>query len=129
MRVIQFLLPSSKQKNMECKKSISGWIKTGYNNRENFIVPEDICYCMAERSYSWVYLKSSKNFLVCKSLKELEKLLPKDYFLRCHRSFLINTLEIERIDFEKKIIYQKSYRVPFSDHKFAKLFSERPFGK
>ncbi|MGV8139576.1 MAG: LytR/AlgR family response regulator transcription factor [Mangrovibacterium sp.] len=63
------------------------------NNREVSIDISDICYCQADRCYSRIFLKSGKSYLISKSLKRLEKQLPKENFHRCHRSYLVTHLK------------------------------------
>jgi DNA-binding LytR/AlgR family response regulator len=85
---------------------------------------DEICYCQDDRCYSRVFMKSGKSHLISKPLKRLEEQLPKENFLRCHRSYLVNILEIESINMEEKIINQKLYQIPFSRRKTLTLLSE-----
>ena len=50
----------------------------------------DIIYCRAQESYCKVYLRGHVNYLVSRSLKQLEEILPGDVFFRIHKSFLVN---------------------------------------
>ena len=59
------------------------------------IESEDIIYCKANNNYSKIYLNTlirckKKFFIATKSLKELEDILLKTAFYRCHNQFLIN---------------------------------------
>lgn len=103
----------------------SGWIKITKKYRKVWIAPTEICYCRADRCYSHLFLKTGKSYLVCEPLSKLEDQLPM-YFFRCHRSYLINMMEVESLDIVKRIIYQKLYQVPFSQRKTTELLSEWP---
>ena len=85
----------------------------------------EICYCQADRCYSRVFLRSGNSYSISKSLKTLEKQLPKEYFLRCHRSYLINIAEIRSINIEGMLLKQKLYQIPFSRRKTLEVLSER----
>ena len=106
----------------------SDTLKLKINKREIGINPSEICYCQADRCYSRVFLKSGKSYLISEPLKRLEKRLPQENFLRCHRSYLINTQEIESINIKERVIYQKLYQIPFSYQKIIKLLSEDRLG-
>jgi len=86
----------------------SDTLKLKINKREIGIDPSEICYCQADRCYSRVSLKSGKSYLISEPLKRLEKQLPQENFLRCHRSYLINIQEIESINIKRKLSI-KSY--------------------
>ena len=59
----------------------------------------EIIYCRAQESYCHVYLNGQSGYLVSRSLKEMEEILPRDLFFRIHKSFLIN---LNYIDTYKK---------------------------
>lgn len=60
-----------------------------------YIEKEDILYVRAQGSYAEVKLNSGKIILVSKNLKYIEALLPKEIFMRIHRSTLININEVK----------------------------------
>lgn len=51
---------------------------------------DDIIYCEAERSYTVFHLEGNKTILVSKPLFDYDNLLKDTFFLRIHKSFLIN---------------------------------------
>lgn len=57
----------------------------------------------SDRDYTKVNVKDSKPFVIRKPIKVWEKDLPKDHFIRIHRSTIINT------DYIKKVEKGKSY--------------------
>jgi two-component system, LytTR family, response regulator len=50
----------------------------------------NIIYCRAQESYCKVYMRGEFTYLVSRSLKQLEEILPADLFYRIHKSFLVN---------------------------------------
>lgn len=100
-------------------------LKIRINNRSIQIDKKDICYCQAERGYSRIFLISGKSCLLPKTLNGLEKQLTEEYFLRCHRSYLVNLSEITSVDIERRIVYQKLYQIPVSHRKIVNLFCKR----
>ncbi|MEH6943436.1 LytTR family DNA-binding domain-containing protein [Bacillus sp. JJ722] len=68
-------------------KSNDGWIPIPYNN---------VIYLEAKERKTFVY--SNKQVGTHKySLQEFEYLLPKDFFIRCHRSYIVNVNQIQEI--------------------------------
>lgn len=51
---------------------------------------DDIIYCEAERSYTIFHLEGNKTIMVSKPLFDYDNLLKETFFLRIHKSFLIN---------------------------------------
>lgn len=51
---------------------------------------DDIIYCKAERSYTVFYLEGNKTVIVSKPLLDYDNLLRDTFFLRVHKSYLIN---------------------------------------
>ncbi len=56
----------------------------------DFISISDIVRCEAQGAYTKIYINNSRSFLVSRSLKDYENLLPEDIFFRIHHSHLIN---------------------------------------
>ncbi|THU37043.1 response regulator transcription factor [Niastella caeni] len=54
------------------------------------ILLQDIIYCEASSSYTRFYLSNKKQVVTSKTIKEYEYLLADNFFVRVHRSFLIN---------------------------------------
>lgn len=50
----------------------------------------NIIYCQAQESYCTVFLKGQFSYMVSRSLKQMEEILPGDLFFRIHKSFLVN---------------------------------------
>ncbi len=68
------------------------------NNLSSFVRIDRIKYIKAERQYTITTLKNNKHLVLRKSLNHWEKILPEKLFLRIHRTAIINTNEIEKIE-------------------------------
>ena len=55
---------------------------------------EEIIFCEAERSYTVFYLDGGKTITVSKPLSDYDALLSDTFFLRVHKSFLVNLLHV-----------------------------------
>jgi two-component system LytT family response regulator len=61
-----------------------------------FIAITDIVYLEASVNYTHFFLTSSKKYIVSKTLKDFEEVLPLDIFIRIHHSYLINKNRVEK---------------------------------
>lgn len=59
-----------------------------------FIPFDEILYCSAQINYTKIFTRNGKVLLCSKTLKEVEKNLPEDQFIRIHHSHLVNINEI-----------------------------------
>ena len=50
----------------------------------------EIIYCEADSSYTIFCLENGKKIISAKTLSEYESILDSNYFIRIHRSYLIN---------------------------------------
>ena len=66
------------------------------SDRLQFIAIEDIIYLEASDNYSNIYLSTNKKFLVSRTLKDFEELLPADIFIRIHYSTIVNKFYVDR---------------------------------
>jgi two-component system LytT family response regulator len=81
----------------------------------------DIVYIESMREYVQIVLKDSKPVMTLMSLKSLEEKLPKERFMRVHRSFIVNLNEIKTVE-RSRIIFDKKY-IPVSDQ-YRERFQE-----
>jgi len=58
------------------------------------IILSDILYIEAERNYSRIFTKD-KEYILSATLKTIEEKLPRNLFVRIHRSYIINLTQIE----------------------------------
>lgn len=72
---------------------------------------DDILFIQAENNYSTIYTKSEK-FLYSIVMKKIEEQLPKNLFLRSHRSYIINVNAIN--GYEGNLLYVNTNKIPIS---------------
>ena len=61
-----------------------------------FINLEDIVYLEASNNYTYIFLSPIQKYLVSRTLKEFEELLPAENFVRIHHSHIINKFYVEK---------------------------------
>jgi two-component system LytT family response regulator len=61
-----------------------------------FIDIDKIIYLEASDNYSNIYLSPNQKFLVSRTLKDFEELLPADIFIRIHHSSIINKFFVDK---------------------------------
>lgn len=71
----------------------------------------DILYIEAERNYCRIYAKG-KEYLIVTTLKDIDKKLPQNHFLRIHRSFIVNISQIDEIATSHVVVSRKA--IPIS---------------
>ena len=74
------------------------------------IMLDDVLYFESEKDYVFIYTKK-KRYLNLISLKQLEKELPGEKFIRVHRSFIVAIDKVELMDGHKLIIQGKEIPV------------------
>ena len=72
---------------------------------------EDILYIEAERNYCRIFTKN-KEYLLSTTLKIMEDKLPARYFIRVHRSFIVNLAQVDEVAENHVIIALKA--IPLS---------------
>lgn len=68
------------------------------DDRMTFLRVDTIKYITAAADYSYLHTVDGKRRLVHKPLKEWEARLPANYFLRIHRSTIVNMEHVERLE-------------------------------
>ena len=63
----------------------------------HIIHPSDLILMEAEGNYTTLFLEEGKKITVSKSIKHLDKTLPRDEFIRIHQSFIVNKTHISFI--------------------------------
>lgn len=93
------------------------FIKSGYEHLK--IAPADIFYIQSESDYTEIFT-SEKKHLTSHSLRYWLQTLPTDQFAQVHKSYIVNTLQIEKVsgnriffDQEKYIPIGRAYREEF----------------
>jgi len=72
-------------------------------NKDNIVRAKDILFIERNKSKATIYTKDS-TYETCSSLNTLEEDLPNS-FVRIHRSYIVNTEQICRVNKENKSIY------------------------
>ncbi len=85
---------------------------------------EDIVRCQSSGNYTNFYINDDREIIVSKPLKEYEEALAYRWFVRCHRSHIINMDYVDRFDKNDggAIIMRDGTKVPLS-----RSFRERFF--
>jgi two-component system, LytTR family, response regulator len=83
-------IPSLVARVKRIRSAFLGKIAIPTLNGNEFVELNDIIRIQADGSYSVVYFKERKQQLVSKNLKEFQKALEEESFLRVHKSHLVN---------------------------------------
>ncbi|PHN03702.1 LytR/AlgR family response regulator transcription factor [Flavilitoribacter nigricans] len=79
---------------------------------------ESILYVEAERNYCRIFTKE-KEYLLATPLKTMEEKLPAAYFLRVHRSFMVNIAQVDEVSEHHLVIGRKA--IPLSKNSKEEL--------
>jgi DNA-binding LytR/AlgR family response regulator len=86
------------------------------------ILFQDLIYMEAVGDFTSFYLKNNVKHFALTPLKQVENYLPKDAFMRVHRSFIVNIKEIDIIgSYELKA---KGYTIPFNKNSREELYQK-----
>ena len=90
---------------------------------------EDIVCVTSEKEYTKISTCDSKKYIIRKSLKKWIELLPEDVFLQIHRSTIINTEYIDRIEIQADknyLVHLKTTNEPMGiSQRFAKKITKK----
>ncbi|OQA12707.1 MAG: Transcriptional regulatory protein YehT [Bacteroidetes bacterium ADurb.Bin397] len=78
----------------------------------------------ADDNYTRVYTREGKQYLISKPLKDFERVLPADVFIRTHKSYMINIHFLKEFSNEDGglVTLQDGYKVPVSKRKNSVFF-------
>ena len=71
---------------------------------------DQIMYLMADKSYTWIYLKNGEKYLSSKNLGKFDSVLieeselPSNKFFRIHHGTIINTRYISKFNIKESLI-------------------------
>lgn len=84
---------------------------------------QDLAYCKADGSYTFVHTTSDEKFILTKRLKLIEEQLPQKAFCRCHRSYLVNINEIAYVEISTSphIQLRNGMNIPISRRNLSRL--------
>ena len=80
---------------------------------------EQIIYCESDSNYTRFFMKNKEQYLICRTLGEIENLLEGHHFFRSHKQFLVNINEISRI------IRDDGMSVEMSNHKILPVSRQK----
>ncbi|WP_459211854.1 LytR/AlgR family response regulator transcription factor [Aquimarina rhabdastrellae] len=86
-------------------------------NSLQFIDLNTLLYCKSDKGYTTFYLNDNRHFLASKPLKDFEKQLPKNNFIRTHQSYIINTAFVDCFDKKGFLILKNGVKIPVSTRK------------
>lgn len=120
-------LEESEEKKQEDLKNLNfdDQIFLKLNNKYHFLKINTIIQITSEGDYSKVQTKNGDTSLTTKSMKEWENRLPVSHFIRIHRSTIINTDEVDRIE----PWYNNAHRVYLKGMQKPVVMSRRYFVK
>lgn len=99
-----------------------------FDVESGFIVENtrNIEYIAADQSYATLFTFAKREFVVSKSLKELEAYLPKNQFYRTHKSYLVNIYYIRKFvkAGESYVLLKSGAKIPVSVRKTSVIFNE-----
>jgi two-component system, LytTR family, response regulator len=70
-------------------------------DRLTFTSVNDIVYCIADGSYTRLYMTDKSEILLSKTLGDVDEMLSEYHFFRIHHSTLINLKQVKNISKEK----------------------------
>jgi two-component system, LytTR family, response regulator len=70
-------------------------IAVPFQNGVVFVELKELVYCEADSNYTKLFLANGKNYLLSKTLREVQEVLEERNFLRVHRQYLINLEHIK----------------------------------
>jgi two-component system LytT family response regulator len=74
-------------------------IKVYFSNRWIKIPLKNIVRLQGECNYTYVYTQN-REYIAARTLKNFEKLLGEDTFLRVHKSHIVNMMFVQRLDIQ-----------------------------
>ena len=118
---IQAMRPFRKEMDFEVKSCS----KIAFLSHGDYIVvrPEDIAYCEAQGNYCRIYLTNGKSLFICKTLKQVESILPSKNFTRCHQSYVVNLDQVRQFVVHAPLCLtiETGQKIPVSRRKKSKI--------
>lgn len=74
----------------------------------------DIKYIEGMREYVGIHLTDGSRIMTLVNMKSIEERLPKEHFMRVHRSYIVNLDKITVVE-RQRIVFDKKTYIPISD--------------
>lgn len=79
----------------------------------------EIHYCIMFSPYIDIHTNSEK-ITLRKKISEMEEILPNEYFVRCHRSYIVNLKYIKSIT-KSNVVLESGFKIPISRGKYKEI--------
>ncbi len=97
-----------------------------HTSESMFIVKmSDIIFLEAEGNYTHFYTTSHQQILMSKKISDFDFLEKEPYFFRCHRSFIVNTEKILRMDKRELALDMENGKIVYVSQEKKKLLFDR----
>ncbi len=93
--------------------------------KEVLIKCQDVIYIEALQNYVVLHLVHGKKFICHNTMKEMEESLPDAYFIRVHKSFIINYDKVTSVEGNNIILNENEKHKILVGNTFKKAFLER----
>ncbi|MFV0268470.1 MAG: LytR/AlgR family response regulator transcription factor, partial [Draconibacterium sp.] len=110
------------QFNQEHRKNQATSIPVKVGDRVIFVRLDEVSYIQADEKYVTVVTKHAKSYVLDSSLKRLEEKLP-DYFIRVHKSYLVNKNLLKEI----RKHFNNRFVLILDDYSQSKITSGRSY--
>lgn len=93
------------------------------NKETLFIDPETILFCKSDNNYTIFHLKNDQKHVSSKPIFEYEELLSPYGFIRCHQSYLVNSLFIKswiKVDGDR-LLMDGGHEIPVARNRKEKV--------
>ncbi len=117
-------ISSQKQKNKLERQQVSFEMK-------DFIIKvyiDEILFVEAQRRNCIIHTKEKSYTIKSMTIKKIIEILPKEYFMRTHRSYIVNLKNIQQVEKDEKnswTIYFEGYSIPaYVSNSYKSEFSE-----
>jgi two-component system LytT family response regulator len=78
-----------------------------------FLNIDDILYIESDGNYSTFFMTNNQKMVVTKKIKEIDAILPENYFFRIHNSYIINLNKIkEFVKNEAYVVMETNEKIP-----------------
>lgn len=84
---------------------------------------DEILYLESSESYTHFHLTEGRTVVVSRSVIEYEQLLPRQQFLRCHQSYLVNGYYIDHYHNDGHVALKGGQQIPVSRRKKERVIS------
>ncbi len=107
--------------NLQSKNETSFKLSLTKGNRQYFISPVEIYYCKADDNYTKLYLKDNTEFILARTLKEVDEMLSPYDFIRTHKSSLVNKNCIQSLSKEGMLTLHNHVSVEVSRRRMEEV--------